>query len=167
MARDLTTSKIDRQNILNNEIAVAELQKSLKIDGIFFEDKLYFTKEMLAKFFDVDIRTIERYISVYSDELKGNGYEVLRGKRLRDFLSSYKAHFGTDINVGTKTTVLSVFDFRSFLNMAMLLVESENARLPFPPLSLQNQFADFVQQVESKNLYFSNSLPNWSRTTNP
>ena len=129
MAKDLTTSKIDRQNILNNEIAVIELQKVLKIDCIFFEDKLYFTKEMLARFFDVDVRTIERYISAFSDELKVNGYEVLRGKRLRDFLSSYKDHFATDINVGTKITVLSVFDFKSFLNMAMLLVESENARV--------------------------------------
>ena len=129
MANDLTTSKTDRQNILNNEIAVAELQKSLKIDCIFFEDKLYFTKEMLAKFFDVDVRTIERYISAFSDELNVNGYEVLRGKRLRNFLSVCKAHFGTDMNVGTKTTVLSVFDFRAFLNMAMILVESENARV--------------------------------------
>jgi hypothetical protein len=127
MANDLTTSKTDRQNILNNAVAVAELQKSLQIDCVFFEDKLYFTKEMIAKFFDVDVRTIERYISAFADELKENGYEVLKAKRLRDFLSVYKAHFGTDINVGTKTTVLSVFDFRAFLNMAMLLIESENA----------------------------------------
>ena len=129
MANDLTISKTDRQNILNNEVAVTELQKSLKIDCIFFEDKLYFTKEMIAKFFDVDIRTIERYISAFSDELKESGYEVLKGKRLREFLSICTAHFGTDISVGTKITVLSVFDFRAFLNMAMLLVESENARV--------------------------------------
>ncbi|MCK9315577.1 MAG: DNA-binding protein [Verrucomicrobia bacterium] len=129
MTNDLTTSKIDRQNILNNEIAVAELQKSFKIDCIFFEDKLHFTKEMLARFFDVDTRTIERYVSSFSAELKENGYKVLRGKRLREFLNLYTAHFGTDIDVGTKITVLSVFDFRSFLNMAMLLVESENARV--------------------------------------
>ena len=35
---------------------------------------------------------------------------------------------GKDINVPTKTTVLGVFDFRAFLNMAMLLAESERAR---------------------------------------
>jgi hypothetical protein len=35
---------------------------------------------------------------------------------------------GKDINVPTKTTVLGVFDFRSFLNLAMLLSESEKAR---------------------------------------
>lgn len=35
---------------------------------------------------------------------------------------------GKDINVPTKTTVLGVFDFRAFLNMVMLLSESEKAR---------------------------------------
>ena len=128
MAKDLTTSQVDRQNILNNKIAVAELQKNVQIDCVFFEDKLYLTKEMVAKFFDVDMRTIERYISAFSDELKENGYEVLKGKRLRDFLSIYALHFGADMNVGTKTTVLSVFDFRAFLDMAMLLSESDKAR---------------------------------------
>ena len=39
---------------------------------------------------------------------------------------------GTDINVGTiskATTVLGVFDFRAFLNMGILLVESEKAKI--------------------------------------
>lgn len=35
---------------------------------------------------------------------------------------------GKDINVLTKTTVLGVFDFRAFLNLTMLLSESERAR---------------------------------------
>ncbi|MCR5702845.1 MAG: hypothetical protein K6G76_11970 [Lachnospiraceae bacterium] len=34
---------------------------------------------------------------------------------------------GKDINVPTKTTVLGVFDFRAFLDLAMLLLESEKA----------------------------------------
>lgn len=129
MSKDLTTSKIDRQNILNNELAVAEIQRTSKIDCILFEDKLYLTKEMVLDFFEVDTRTIERYISSFSNELKQNGYEVLKGKKLKAFLNALKEHFGTDINVGTKITVLGVFDFRAFLNMAMLLSESENARI--------------------------------------
>ena len=44
-------------------------------------------------------------------------------------MKAYYEHFGTDINVGTKTTVLGVFDFKAFLNIAMLLPESENARI--------------------------------------
>ena len=71
---------------------------------------------MAAEFFQVDVRTIERYISAYSDELKSNGYLILRGRDLKEFLRCYDAHFGADIYVGTKTTVLGVFDFRAVLN---------------------------------------------------
>lgn len=35
---------------------------------------------------------------------------------------------GKDIYVPTKTTVLGIFDFRAFLNLAMLLAESDRAR---------------------------------------
>lgn len=44
MNKDLTTSKIDRQNILNNELAITEIQKQTNIKGILFEDKLCFTR---------------------------------------------------------------------------------------------------------------------------
>lgn len=127
MARDLTNSRLDRQNILNNEYAIEEIQTKSGIDGILWNDKIYVTREMTAHFFEVDVRTISRYLEQYSEELSENGYEVLRGKRLKSFLESAK-NSGKDINVPTKTTVLGVFDFRSFLNMAMLLSESEQAR---------------------------------------
>ena len=77
MEKDLTASQVDRQNILNNEIAVLEIQKTSKIDCVFFEDKLYLTKEMVASFFEVDIRTIERYIASFSDELKSIKGELI------------------------------------------------------------------------------------------
>ena len=55
-------------------------------------------------------------------------YTVLRGKKLKEFITC----FGKDINVPTKTTQLGLFDFRAFLNTAMLLSESEKARvLPY------------------------------------
>lgn len=37
MSKDLTSSKIDRQNILNNELAIAEIQKQTRIKGIFLK----------------------------------------------------------------------------------------------------------------------------------
>ena len=83
--KNLTTSQVDRQNILNNSLAVTEVQNHTTIDGIFFEDKLYVTKEMVAAFFDVEIRTIERYISANLEELTANGYEVLKGARMNAF----------------------------------------------------------------------------------
>lgn len=127
MAKDLTTSQLDRQNVLNNDIALPEIQKAINIKCIIWNDTLYLTKDMVATFFDVDVRTIERYISKYNDELESNGYTVLKGKKLQEFLSIYESTFATDINVGHKIRALSIFDFRAFLNMAMLLVESETA----------------------------------------
>lgn len=127
MSKDLTTSKLDRQNILNNELALNEIKPRCGIDGIMWNDTLYITKEMTASYFNVDIRTISRYLEQYNDELTQNGYTVLRGNKLKSFLTAAR-NSGRDINVPTKTTVLGVFDFRSFLNMAMLLSESETAR---------------------------------------
>ena len=127
MTKDLTTSPIDRQNILNNELAIEELQPRCGLDGVCWNDSLYVTREMTANFFQVDIRTISRYIEQNSEELTRNGYQVLRGKQLKSFMNAAKIS-GKDINVPTKTTVLGVFDFRAFLNMAMLLSESEPAK---------------------------------------
>ena len=127
MPKDLTTSRFDRQNILNNEIAVEEIQEKSGIEGIVWNQKLYFTREMTANFFEVDIRTITRYIDQFNNELVENGYEVLKGKKIKEFKETAQA-YGKDINVPTKTTVLGIFDFRSFLNLSMLLSESEKAR---------------------------------------
>lgn len=129
MAKDLTTSPLDRQNILNNDLAIAEIQKKHDFNAVFFKDKLLFTKEMVSNFFEVDPRTIERYISSFSEELIQNGYEILRGKELKEFIQCYRQSFGSDINVGTKITILGVFNFRAFLNLGMLLSESERAKL--------------------------------------
>lgn len=127
MAKDLTTSRLDRQNILNNDIAIDEIREKSGLEGILWEDKLYVTREMVADFFEVDIRTISRYLEQNSEELTENGYQVLKGKRLKSFIEVAN-NSGKDIYVPTKTTVLGIFDFRAFLDMAMLLSESENAR---------------------------------------
>ena len=127
MAKDLTTSQIDRQNILNNEYAIEEIQKATNVKCIVWNGQYYLTKELVADFFGVDVRTIERYIARDNEELHANGYTVLRGKILQEFLDVYEKDFVTDINVGHKIRALSVFNFRAFLNIAMLLVESETA----------------------------------------
>ena len=128
MAKDLANSRIDRQNILNNDLAIEEIQITSGVDGILWDGKLFVTKETAANFFQVDIRTISRYIEQNNDELTTNGYEVLRGKRLKDFIATAQ-NFGKDINVPTKTTVLGLFDFKAFLNLAMLISESEQAKM--------------------------------------
>ena len=52
-------------------------------------------------------------------------YKVLTGNVLKEFKLQYLA----DIDVGQKTKALGVFDFRSFLNIGMLLTTSEKARI--------------------------------------
>lgn len=128
MSKDLTSSRLDRQNILNNELAIEEIQGKSEINGILYENNVYITREMAADFFQVDVRTIGRYIEQNNEELTANGYQVLRGQRLKAFIHAMQS-VGKDINIPAKTTVLGVFDFRAFLNMAMLLVESERARM--------------------------------------
>ena len=129
MPKELTNSTIERQNVLNNPFAVTEIQKAIHIRGVVFEGAVRLVKEQIAVFFEVDVRTIERYLEKYGDELGLNGYEVLRGKRLKSFKLTVKEQFDTDIGVGIKTQQLGIFDFRAFLNIAMLLTESERARV--------------------------------------
>jgi hypothetical protein len=118
MAKDLTNSPVDRQNILNNPYAVTEIQKATHLTSIQFEGAERLTKEQISTFFEVDARTIERYLEKYGDELGRNGYEVIRGNRLKSFKKAVKDQFVPDIHVGSKTTQLGIFDFRVFLNLS-------------------------------------------------
>ncbi len=129
MSKDLTNSSVDRQNILNNPYALAEIEKAAGIQGIPFEGKTVVLKEQVAGFFEVTPRTIDNYIEKFGDELRQNGYEVLRGNRLKQLKLSLSAQSDHEIDFVTKTTALGVFDFRSFLNLAMLVSESERAKL--------------------------------------
>ncbi|MCB5228610.1 MAG: DNA-binding protein [Candidatus Cloacimonetes bacterium] len=130
MTKDLTNSSVDRQNILNNQYALNEIQKAIKLQGFIFGGKLMFLREQVADFFEVTHRTIDKYLKKHDSELAQNGYEVLRGKRLADFKLTAKPMDDSEVNfVNIKAAQLGIFDFRSFLNLAMLLVESERARL--------------------------------------
>ena len=131
MSKDLTNSSIHRQNILNNPYALQEIEKATRIKGIPFEGKFVVLKEQVAAFFEVTLRTIENYLSQYSEELSQNGYEILKGNRLKSLKKAISDQDVPEIYFGNiaKSPQLGIFDFRAFLNMAMLLVESERARL--------------------------------------
>ena len=109
-------------------MAVEEIQDKSGVVGIEWEGKIYLTREAVASFFEVDIRTISRYIEQNKDELTDNGYFILRGQRLKNFLSIVPQDFAKDINVPSKIRQIGLFDFKAFLNMAMLLSESDKAR---------------------------------------
>jgi hypothetical protein len=131
MKKDLTNSEIDRQNILNNPYALAEIEKATGIQGIPFEFKTVVLKEQVAAFFEVTVRTVENYLESHPEELGRNGYEVLKGKRLKALKLAIEQADVPEIDFGNmkKTPQLAVFDFRAFLNLAMLMRESERAGL--------------------------------------
>lgn len=131
MAKDLTTSEIDRQNILNNRYALAEIEKAAGIQGIPFEGKTVVLKDQVAEFFEVTPRTVDNYLEKFGEELGRNGYVVLKGKRLKSMklaISSLDVHETEFVNI-SKIPQLGVFDFRAFLNLAMLMTESHRAGL--------------------------------------
>ena len=88
MSGDLTTSGVARQNILNNPYALAEIEKAAGIRGIPFEGRRVALKGQVAAFLEVTERTIDDYISAHGAELARNGYEVVRGKRLKSLKES-------------------------------------------------------------------------------
>lgn len=134
---DLTVSQIQRQNILNNKFALQEVEKNIGIQSVYFEDDMWLTKKQVQEFYEISDSTIERYIEKNNEELAENGYKVLRGKSLKD----YKEHDATLMDVGSKTSVLGIFSFRAFLNLGMLLTESEKAKV------LRSMILDIVIDV--------------------
>lgn len=124
MAKDLTTSAIDRQNILNNPMALPKIQEALDVKFLEFKGRYVVTKQMVAEYYDVEERTIERILKANEEEIRNNGYNVLKGEELKEFRSRYVG----DIDVAHKAVNLGVFDFRSFLNLGMLLTTSEKAQ---------------------------------------
>ena len=184
MTKDLTSSRIDRQNILDNELIVTEIQESLNIKGLIFEGRSYFTEKLVARFFDVDLSIVEKCIQKHIEELKENGYEVLQGERLESFISavSNQSIPGIEGNCFVcGTSQVAIFDFHSLLNLSMLLKESARAQtlrllILDIAIDLANQetggktwfinqsdkdFIDFYLQDEKHSLEFIKAIDNF------
>ena len=140
MSKDLTTSSIHRQNILNNPYALEKISEYFAFKGTEFEDEQVYTKAEVAHLLGIDARTIERYIRNHKDELGNNGYRVLKGKSLKIF----KLRYVSDTDVGDKAPSIGVFNFRAILNLAMVLTESERAR------EIRSRTLDIVLDVIAK-----------------
>ena len=162
--KDLTVSAIDRQNILNNKQAIEGIQAYLGITGMLFEGEYRFTTKMLADFFDVTPRTLTNYLNRYEDEVKHNGYEVIKGQKLKAFKDEF-GHLITktddfeqresdfpllseaiDNQGKSRLKALALFNFRSFLNLAMLIAESEKAK------ALRSKILDIVIDTLNQKL---------------
>lgn len=135
---DLTTAQLQRQNILNNRYALQAAEQHLQLGGVTFKGQTVFTKQQVMALFEVSDATVERYISNHGDELKGNGYQLLKGKSLKEFKDLVDVSL---INEGNKAPLLGVFSFRAVLNLAMLLTESERAK------AVRSRLLDIVMDV--------------------
>jgi hypothetical protein len=145
--KDLTQSAIDRQNILNNSQAVEKIQSYIGLTGLLYEGEYLFTSKMVANFFQVDLSTIKRTLENFEDEIKHNGYRVLKGQKLKEFKDLFGPLLTSDedfpqrgINaplwkqdndnqIYKRLKSLAVFNFRAFLNVSMLLTQSDNAKM--------------------------------------
>ena len=99
--KELTVSAIDRQNILNNIGVVEDIQRYLGIGGMLFQGEYRYTKKQIAEFYVIDDSTIERYLANNEEELKHNGYEVFKGRKLKDF----KIEFGWILEDGLMSLI--------------------------------------------------------------
>ena len=173
MKKDLTNSQIERKNVLNNNYAIKEIYENVGFIGIMFEKKYRFTKQQVAYYFEVDTRTIDRLLENNKEELVQNGYEVYTGIKLRQFketisnLNATHSSHHNDINVVmmvqnddnelvniTKAARLSVFTYKTFLNLGMLLVGSEKAH------QLRSVVLNIVIDVLNKKLKGSSKYIN-------
>lgn len=130
MTKDLTASPHERQNILNNRYALNQAEQHLALGGITYQGETVFTKQQVAELFQISDATIERYLAAHGDELRANGYTLLRGKSLREFKDLVDVTLTDEGNIGEspRTPVLGLFNFRTVLNLAMLLTESQRAK---------------------------------------
>lgn len=144
--KDLTQSAIDRQNILNNTEAIEKIQTYIGLTGLLYEGEYLFTSKMIADFYATDVRTIKRTLENFEDEIKHNGYQVIKGQKLKEFKDLFGSILTASDDISQRDMdvplsdqdsdnqsfkrpkSLAVFNFRAFLNIAMLLTESENAK---------------------------------------
>ncbi len=135
---DLTSTKHHRQNILNNRYALQAAEQHLGLGGVAYRDETVFTKQQVTALFDISDATVERYIATHGDELKANGYKLLKGVKLKEFKDLVGPTFMSE---GTKVAILGLFSFRAVLNLAMLLTESERAK------AIRSRLLDIVMDV--------------------
>lgn len=141
MSKDLTTSNLHRQNVLNNPLALKQMETELQLGGTLLDGTPIFTKSQVAQILGVDERTIDRAISEQNEELTRNGYRVLKSSELKEFKDLVGVDDINVVDIGHKTPRLGVFSFRAFLNLTMLITNSEKAK------QIRSRILDVVTQV--------------------
>lgn len=141
MNLELTTSMVARQNILNNQYALAQLEQHLDLSGLVLDGEIVFTKAQVANLLAIDERTIERYLAKADGELKANGYQIIKGKTLKNMKLCYAGDTDVGRIIDPKASNLGLFSFRAFMNLIMLITESERAK------TIRSRMLDIVIDV--------------------
>lgn len=128
MSKDLTTSLVARKNVLNNPYALQQLESNLELGGLQYEGKTIFTKQQVAEILEIDERSVDRYLSSDGEELKASGYKIFKGKSLKSVRLAYVDDTSV-VDINPKTPSLGIFTFRALLNLAMLVTESDRAKI--------------------------------------
>ncbi|MBN2675948.1 MAG: DNA-binding protein [Alphaproteobacteria bacterium] len=139
--KDLAQSSIQRQNVLNNPFAIKAMQQKFNLGGIIYKDDLFYTKQMVADIFKIDERTIDRYVSTHEIEFSKNGYRILSGINLKEFKELILLGDIHVVEFDQRTPKIALFSFKTVLNFAMLLSESEVAK------KMRQTMLDVVMQV--------------------
>ena len=102
-------------------MALPRIQNELGVKLLEFEGRYVLTKQMVANYYDVDIRTVENCLSANEDELRHNGYFLCCGNSLKEF----KLRFAPEIDFGSNlfckfTIMLSQFMGHPFFPIPLL-----------------------------------------------
>ena len=154
MAKTLSDSKIDRDNILNNPYVISPIQDNLWLNYPIIEWEMKMTISQVAEFFEIDTRTIERVIEKYRPELEQNWYRVFTWESLQIAKSLLLADKNVGESISPNIPSLWLFNFRSFLNVAMLISNSEKAK------ELRSIILDIVLDVMRQKTWWSTKYIN-------
>ena len=94
----------------------------------------FYTTEMVAEYYKVEIDAIKQSVSRNNEELSSNGYRVLTGSELSDIKSLCQ--------IKSRARSLAVFTKRTVLNVGMLLRDSEVAK------EIRSRILDIVHDSE-------------------
>ncbi|MEU7149435.1 hypothetical protein AB0B15_15605 [Streptomyces sp. NPDC045456] len=117
----LLESRAMRDSVMGR-VGALEKVKTL----VLLPDRLHVTTRMVAEYFDVGERVINRLMQRHRPELLENGMRVLRGSDLRAFESDNLSLSSESYPQGRAH--LTLYTRRTILNIAMLLRDSEVAR---------------------------------------
>ena len=119
----LTESKTMRDNLVGKYYVLDKVKEL-----ILLPDKDNMTTEMVADYYDVNIKTINSIIKLHKEELEIDGLQVLKGKDFTHFATLIDKMANDGNYFSPKIRSLTIIPRRVILRIGMLLRDSEVAK---------------------------------------